>query len=297
MKSPALKSDLLLLLTAAIWGFAFVAQRIGMDFIGPFTYNAVRFALGSLSLIPLLIYFRKKTEKIPKKTDDSNSYKTILIGAGIGLVLFAGASFQQAGLVYTTAGKAAFITGLYVVIVPILLLFMRQNSTVAMWAGALLAAVGLYFLSITEELTIEFGDLLEIIGAVFWAIHVLLVGWFSKKVSPIYLAFLQFAFCSLFSFITAFSIEVVTIQGIQSAAMPILYGGLGSVGIAYTLQVVAQRNAHPAHAAIILSLETVFAAIGGWLVLNEILSTRSQIGCILMFTGMIISQLRKRSKA
>lgn len=294
MKTKWLGSDVLLLITAMIWGFAFVAQRVGMDFVGPFTFNAVRFALGSISLIPLALYFRNGESNSTSTDADINLLGLIWRGGITGLVLFAGASLQQVGLVYTTAGKAGFITGLYVVIVPIIWMILGKKSSPGNWAGAALATVGLYLLSVTESFTIQFGDLLEIIGAVFWANHVILVGHFSRRINPIHLSLVQFAFCSLFSFIVALCTEVVALSTIMDAAVPILYGGLGSVGVAYTLQVVAQRNAHPAHAAIILSLESVFAAVGGWLLLSEVLSARSKIGCSLMFAGMLFSQLRKR---
>lgn len=286
MKQGTLKADFLLLITATIWGFAFVAQRVGMDFVGPFTFNAVRFALGSLSLLPLILFLNKK----------SPAQKAVTIpvwkgGLMAGVALFAGASLQQAGLVYTTAGNAGFITGLYVVIVPVLGLFWRQRPNAGTWVGAILAAIGLYFLSVTDAFTISFGDLLVLIGAFFWAGHVLLIGWLAPQTDSLKLASIQFAICSLLSMLTAIAIEVITLEGIWQAAMPILYGGLGSVGIAYTLQVIAQRDAHPAHSAIILSLEGVFAAIGGWLLLNEMLSLRGLFGCGLMLGGMIFSEM------
>lgn len=293
MKSQLIKSDVLLLITGLIWGFAFVAQRIGMDYVGPFTFNGVRFALGSLSLIPLVLITRRKTATQQVRKQQLGPVKLLLFGCLTGLALFLGASLQQVGLVYTTAGKAGFITGLYVVIVPILWLFRGRKSGSGTWLGALLAAIGLYLLSVTGDFKIQFGDLLEIIGAFFWAIHILLIDYFSKRINPIVLSMIQFAFCSVFSLVTAGIFETIILQGILDAAIPILYGGLGSVGVAYTLQVVAQRHAHPAHAAIILSLESVFAAVGGWLILNEFLSNRSLIGCALMFGGMLVSQLRK----
>ncbi|MBU3917522.1 DMT family transporter [bacterium] len=293
MKSKVVGSDALLLLTALIWGFAFVAQRFGMNFVGPFTFNGIRFALGSLSLVPLALYLRKRDRKLKREVENYTPLYVLLSGGLTGLVLFAGASFQQAGLVYTTAGKAGFITGLYVVIVPVLWLILGQKSGISTWMGSMLAAFGLYLLSVTAEFNIQFGDLLEIIGSFFWALHVILIGHFSRRINPINLSLIQFAFCSFFSLVTAFIIETITLSSILDAAGPILYGGLASVGIAYTLQVVAQKNAHPAHAAIILSLESVFAAIGGWLILGELLSIRSKIGCVLMFTGMLFSQIRK----
>jgi len=287
MKQGTIKADILLLLTASIWGFAFVAQRVGMDYVGPFTYNAVRFAIGSLSLIPLILLMPKnKSASLP------TARKSFWFGGLLaGGALFAGASFQQADLVYTTAGKAGFITGLYVVMVPLLGLLWRQRPHVATWIGALMAAIGLYFLSVTEEFTIAFGDLLVLCSAFFWAGHVLLIGWLAPRTDSLKLASAQFAICSLLSFVTAFAIETVAIETIMQAAIPILYGGLGSVGIAYTLQVIAQREANPAHSAIILSLEGVFAAIGGWLMLGEILSLRSLFGCALMLGGMLLSEL------
>jgi drug/metabolite transporter (DMT)-like permease len=218
--------------------------------------------------------------------------KTILFGgAALGLALFSGASLQQIGLVYTTAGKAGFITGLYVIIVPLLGLFWRQQPKIGTWIGAVLAAIGLYFLSVTEEFTIELGDLLVLIGAFFWAAHVLIIGWLSPRINPIKLAFSQYVACSILSLITACIIEDIKMLSIFQAAIPILYGGLLSVGIAYTLQVIAQRDAHPAHAAILLSLEAVFAALGGWWVLGEIISARGLFGCGLMLAGMMLSQL------
>jgi drug/metabolite transporter (DMT)-like permease len=286
-----LKSDALLLLTAVIWGFAFVAQRVGMDYVGPFTFNGVRFALGSLVLIPFVVRNNARRRRVTHP-QENNGIKMLILGGGLaGVALFSGASLQQVGLVYTTAGKAGFITGLYVVIVPILGLFFRHATNAGTWVGAVFAAVGLYFLSITEDWTIAWGDFLELAGAFCWAAHVLIIAWLSRRMYPLKLALVQFAACSLFSLITAAIFEVVRLSTILQAAVPILYGGALSVGIAYTLQVVAQRNAHPAHAAILLSLEAVFAAIGGWVVLDETLSYRSLLGCGLMLTGMLLSQL------
>jgi drug/metabolite transporter (DMT)-like permease len=285
------KADSLLLLTAVIWGFAFVAQRIGMDYVGPFTFNGVRFALGSLVLLPFILW-NGGLSNGRSKQGASVDAKTLLLGGCLtGLAIFAGASLQQVGLVYTTAGKAGFITGLYVVIVPILGLFFGQKPGIGTWVGAVLAATGLYFLSVTEQFTIEFGDFLELLGAFFWAGHVLVLGWLSPKVDSLKLAFFQYVACSILSLITAAFFEVMAVSSILQAMVPILYGGVLSVGIAYTLQVVAQRHAHPAHAAILLSLEAVFAAVGGWLILSETLTPRGIFGCVLMLSGMLLSQL------
>lgn len=291
MKIQTFKSDALLLLASAIWGFAFVAQRIGMDYVGPFTFNGVRFALGSLVLLPLILRngLQQNTSTNPKPHTDT---KTMIFGGGLlGITVFAAASLQQVGLVYTTAGNAGFITGLYVVIVPILGLFWGQQTNPGTWIGALLAAVGLYFLCVSQDFTISFGDWLELIGAVLWAVQILIVGWLSPKINALKLAFAEFSVCSFLSLITALIFEEIVLNALVQAAIPILYGGVLSVGVAYTLQVIAQRNARPAHASIIFSLESVFAALGGWLILNESISPRGLIGCTLMLSGMLLSQL------
>jgi drug/metabolite transporter (DMT)-like permease len=292
MKTQTVKSDMLLLLAATIWGFAFVAQRAGMAYVGPFTFNGIRFALGCLSLIPLVPLNSTQEAKIDTFLPKVGNKIVVFGGFLAGFAIFMGASFQQIGLVYTTAGKAGFITGLYIVIVPILGLFWRQIPRPGTWLGAILATVGLYFLSVTEGLTISFGDLLELVGAFFWAGHVLLIGWLSPRTNSFQLSFIQYAACSLLSLIMAVIFEIITTNELLQAAIPILYCGLLSVGVAYTLQVVAQRDAHPAHAAILLSLEAVFAALGGWLILGESLSLRGLAGCALMLCGMVISQLQ-----
>ena len=285
-----MKSNLLLLLTAVIWGFAFVAQRAGMEFIGPFTFNTARFALGSLSLIPLLLINQKrKFEK--EKFLPLNDKKLLYGGLAAGTVLFLGATFQQGGLVYTDAGKAGFITGFYVILVPILGLFIKQKTSLLTWLGAVVAIVGLYFLSVNETFDINIGDVLVLIGAFFWAIQILVIGYYSTKVDPFQLAFSQFVVCAVLSFIAALITETIVLQNVLLTYLPILYAGLFSVGIAFTIQVVAQREAHPANAAIIMSLEALFAVIGGWMILNESIPVRGLIGCLLMLIGMILSQL------
>ena len=291
MQGKAVKSDLLLLLIAAIWGGGFVAQRQGLEFVGPFTFNGVRFALGSLSLLPLVLIGQRRRNRLPGVLPKAGTRPLLWGGALAGGALFLGASLQQVGMVYTTAGNAGFITGLYVVIVPLLGLCWGQRPGLGTWLGALLAAMGLYLLSVTAAFTIGFGDLLELAGAFFWAGHVLLIGWLSPRLDALKLSAVQFAVCSLLSLVTAFCTETVSLAGILRAAHPILYGGLISVGIAYTLQVVAQRDAHPAHTAIILSAEGVFAALGGWWLLGEVLGPRGLLGCGLMLAGMLFSDL------
>lgn len=290
MRPTAIKSDSLLLLTSLIWGFAFVAQRMGMDYVGPFVFNGIRFALGAMVILPFILLQNKK-QTSNQQPVTRNRYLAIG-GLILGLSVFGGATFQQYGLVYTTAGNAGFITGLYVVIVPILGLFRKEFPHVSVWIAAMLAVVGMYLLSITESLTINFGDMLVLIGAFFWAAHVVIIGIMSPKVNALKLALIQYVVCAVLSIIVALVVESNTWDGIYQAAIPILYGGILSVGIAYTLQVIAQKKASPAHAAIILSLEAVFAAIGGWLVLDEQLGYRAIIGCGLMLLGMLVAQYR-----
>ncbi len=285
-----MKSNILLFITAIIWGFAFVAQRAGMEFVGPYTFNAIRFALGALSLIPLMVLI-KKSKLDDKKNETSKNNYFIYGGIVAGIILFLGSTFQQTGVVYTTAGKAGFITGLYVIFVPLFGIFLKNKTSAVTWIGAIIGVSGLYLLSVTESFSMGLGDLLVLVSGLFWAIHVLLIGKISPKTDPIRLAFLQFIICSLLSLIAALISETSTINNIYDASIPILYAGIGSVGIAYTLQIVAQREANPANAAIIMSLEAVFAVIGGWLVLNETIPVRGLIGCALMLTGMIVSQL------
>jgi drug/metabolite transporter (DMT)-like permease len=286
-----MKSNILLLITAMIWGFAFVAQRSGMEHLGPFTFNSIRFALGGISLLPILLLNKKR------KSDEGKffpfSSDNILFKGGIiaGIILFFGASFQQIGIVYTTAGKAGFITGLYIVLVPIFGIAFRQQTSGGIWLGAIVAVIGLYLLSVRENFSIGLGDILVLSSAFFWSFHVLVISRFSPKTDPIRLAFMQFILCAILSFIAALFTETSSLQNVIDASIPILYAGIVSVGIAYTLQVVAQKEAHPSHAAIIMSLESVFAVIGGWVVLNESIPLRGLIGCALMLAGMIISQI------
>jgi drug/metabolite transporter (DMT)-like permease len=289
MLARTVRSDLLLLLAAAIWGLAFVAQRVGMEHMGPFAFNAVRFALGVVSLIPVLYYFewRGKPDRAPGKSNRGALFRG---GAWAGAALFFAVSLQQIGLVHTTAGKAGFITGLYIIIVPIMGLFRGQRTDRGTWLGAFLALIGLYLLSVTEDFTLALGDLLVLAGAFFWAAHILVIARWSQKVRPLELALVQFICCALLSLIIALIFETIQLDAILAAAIPIAYAGIASVGVAYTLQVIAQRHAPPAHAAVILSLEAVFAAIGGWLMLEEWLSWRGFMGCALMMAGMLASQ-------
>ncbi|MEI7498882.1 MAG: DMT family transporter [Bacteroidota bacterium] len=288
----SLRSDLILLLAAIIWGFAFVAQRIGMDYVGPFTYNGVRFALGTIILLPFLYIHANKTEPLIKVSHPSDRRKIIIGSLMTGLFLFGGVALQQLGLQQTTAGKAGFITGLYVVFVPIVGLLFGQRSHLTMWIGAALSVGGLYLLSMTSSFNIAPGDKLVLYCAVIFTFHVLFIAWLSPLMNSFLLAVIQFTICTLLNLIIAFAIEPVNITSIMQAWLPIAYGGILSVGVAYTLQVIAQKTAHPAYASIILSLEAVFAVLGGWMILHEQLNQRMIMGCLLMLAGMVVVQVK-----
>jgi drug/metabolite transporter (DMT)-like permease len=285
MKASTFKSDFILLFVAIIWGFAFVAQRIGMDHVGPFTFNGLRFVLGSMSLLPF-IFFQRNSTSI------KNNNGIIKSGILSGIFLFLGISFQQVGLVYTTAGKAGFITGLYVVIVPFLNLFFKQDRTgLGTWIGAILASIGMFLLSVTNNMSMEFGDLLVLFSAICFAFHLIIIGRLSKRFNTAWLSLVQCLVCSILSLLVAAVFETFILADILKISIPLLYGGVLSVGVAYSLQIYGQKDSPASHAAIIFSLESVFAAIGGWLILNEILSGRAFLGCVLMLAGMLISQL------
>ena len=292
MKHRTLRSDVLLLITSAIWGFAFVAQRAGMAYIGPFLFNGIRFLLGAGALL-VVIYFWHGWQHKGKRFRHYlflRSYRKAGILAGLALTL--GASFQQVGIVNTTAGKAGFITGLYVILVPLLGVLLGKRSYLEAWLGALLAVGGLYFLSVTENWHLAIGDVLVLISAIFWAIHVHIIDHYTSRLDSLPLAFYQFFFCGIASMGIAGIFEPLNRTAILQAWLPIMYAGLFSTAIAYTLQVVAQKEAHHTHAAILLSLESVFAVIGGMWLLGETLTPRQWQGVVLMFIGMLLSQFR-----
>lgn len=256
---------------------------MGMDHIGPFLFNGIRFLLGSLVLVPLALRWAplRRGTRLP----------VIRAGLGTGLVLFVAAGLQQVGLVYTTAGNAGFITGLYVVLVPLMGLHRRQVVGPVRWVAVLLAVAGLYLLSVQEGLSINPGDALVMGSAFFFALHVQIIDHASRRYSALWFSLVQYFVVALVSLLVAAFTEPFEMVALRSAGVPILYGGIGSISVAYTLQVIAQRRAVPSHAAILLSLEGTFAAIGGWLILSEFLSPRAALGCALLLAGMITSQI------
>jgi len=287
MKSSAYRADVLMLITAVIWGSTFVAQSMGMEHVGPFLYTGLRFLLGALAILPLVLLVRPRVGS----TGHRFTWPMVLGSLVLGLVLTLGINLQQVGLMFTTVTNSGFITGLYVILVPVFGLFIGMRTGVGTWAGAGLALIGMLLLSVTADYTIARGDWLQLTGAACWAVHVLLVSALASRYDPVRVAFGQFVVCAIISLALAIIFEPIVWTSIVLAGPAILYGGLLAVGVGFTLQVVAQRNAIASHAAVILSLEAVFAALAGWLILNETLSLRGFIGCCLMLAGMLIAQL------
>ncbi|MDE8602096.1 DMT family transporter [Marinomonas sp. RSW2] len=281
-------AHLLLWVTAAIWGFAFVAQSVGMESLGPHSFNAMRFLLATLSLLPLLFIFK------PKKSQ--NNRKLWLGGLAAGGCLFLGFTCQQIGLQYTTAGNAGFITSMYIVFVPILGLLLGHKTEKHTWVGVGLALIGLYSLTVGPNLSINKGDAIELLGTLFWTCHVLLIAYLSRSVSALPLSIVQFSIATALASIMAFALETPTLENIKMAWWPLVYAGVASSGIAFTLQTLGQKNVSPSISALILSSEAVFAVIGGWIFMQEILSTQALIGCGFIMTGMIISQWPRKTK-
>ncbi len=299
----------MLLITAAVWGFAFVAQRVGMTHLGPFSYQGVRFLLGAAVLLPIALAAaaRARSRAGPARAvaarpaaapSDAGGAAAPSPGAprlwrdGLlaGLLLFGGSSFQQVGLQYTTAGNAGFITGFYVVLVPLLGGFLGYRSERRGWLGALIAVAGLYLLSITSGFRLQRGDAFIIACAVFFALHVLVLARIAPRHRAVNLAVVQYAVCGVVSIAVALGFEGMSAAAVLRSWAPIAYGGIMSVGVAYSLQIVGQRRAHPTHAAIVLSLEGMFAALGGWLLLSEVLTPREGAGAALLVVAMLVSQ-------
>lgn len=281
-KAGELAYESLLLVTALIWGLGFVAQRVGMQNIPPFAFNMARFALGSLALVPLIRL---------RRTGRAMVKACIRPGLIAGLVLTLGASFQQYGMQFTSAGKGGFITGLYVVLVPLAAIALGKKTSGRTWLAALLTFGGLFLLSVNSDFSINRGDVFVLVGAVFWAAHILVLDRYAPRVDPVVLASVQFALCAVLNGLLSVLTERATAQGFAGAVGAIAFSGFLTIGLGFTLQAVAQTKAHPARASIILSLEAAFAALGGWLLLSERLSSRELLGCGIMLFGMILAQI------
>lgn len=298
--SKKMQGNLLLLLTALIWGCAFVAQKEGMNQIGPFAFNGIRTIIGAFSLIPLILFLSKNGSA----TATSDNRTLIKGGVLCGIVLFVASNLQQIGLAYTSVGHSGFVTALYVVLVPICGLFIRKRVRGLTWLCVIASAIGLYLLCIPSSGfgDINKGDLYTLGCALFFTFHILLIDHFSPKVDGVKLSCIQFFVCSIFSMLimvpadTAMGFAAPTFANVLNAAIPLLYSGVLSSGAGYTLQIIAQKNTDPTVASMIMCLESVFALLAGMVILGEMLSVKEVFGCALMFAAIIVSQLPDRSQ-
>ena len=290
MNKKQLKSGGILLLTAIIWGFAFVAQSVGMDYVGPFTFGCVRFFIGGLILIPCIAILKKCNGAEEKRKEEDT--KTLWIG-GIccGIALAAASTLQQIGIMHTTVGQAGFITACYILLVPVFGLFFHKKCGILVWIGVLLAVAGLYFLCINENLTIGKGDLLVFLCAIVFAVHILVIDHFSPKVDGVKMSCIQFFVSGTICLVPTLLLEHPHVAQLLAAWQPILYAGVLSCGVAYTLQIIGQKGMNPTVASLILSLESVISVLAGILILHQTPTSREVLGCILMFTAILLAQL------
>ena len=303
MKKTQLKNSLLLLLTATIWGVAFVAQSVGMDHVGPFTFNAVRSIIGGIVLIPCIFFLdhRKSDQKeeLPSPQQQAEQTSTLILGGVCcGILLALASSFQQMGIQYTTVGRAGFITACYIVIVPILgHFFLRKKCGATIWIAVALALAGLYLLCITDGFSIGKGDFLVLICAFLFSLHILVIDYFSPKTDGVKMSCIQFLVCGILTAIPAIILEHPNLSSFSGAWGATLYAGVMSCGVAYTLQIVGQKNMNPTVASLILSLESCISVLAGWIILGQKLSTREIIGCVVMFGAIVLAQLPQKETA
>ena len=301
-KQIPLKNSLLLLLAAVIWGIAFVAQSVGMDYVGGFTFNAVRSLIGSAVLVPLIFIpgqnnsdNSETSEAAASTTSGIQKRKDLIIGGiSCGICLCLASNFQQFGIKYTTVGKAGFITACYIVIVPIIGLFLGKKCSKFIWAAVAMALIGLYLLCITDGFSIGKGDLLVLVCAFLFSIHILVIDHFSPKADGIKLSCIQFLTCGILSAIPALILEHLQVPSILAAWQPILYAGVMSCGVAYTLQIIGQKNMNPTVASLILSMESCISVLAGWIILGQQLSAKEILGCVIMFAAIILAQLPQK---
>ena len=296
MNKFVMRQSLLLLLTATIWGVAFVAQSVGMDYIGPFTFNVVRNVIGGLVLIPCIAVFHRTGAKEEDAGKTPGSRKNLLLG-GIccGVMLFVAGNLQQIGIQYTTVGKAGFITAMYIVLVPILSIFLGKKAGIKIWAAVALAVAGLYILCMTDgSFSLQKGDLFVLLSAFAFSAHILVIDHFAPLADGVKMSCIQFFVCALLSAVCMWLFEKPDMGAVLQAWIPVLYAGFFSCGVAYTLQIVGQRGMNPTVASLILSLESVISLIAGWVILGQALSVRELSGCVLMFAAIILAQLPER---
>ena len=298
MKKVKVKNSLLLLLTATIWGVAFVAQSVGMEYVEPFTFNCTRSLIGGLVLIPCIWFLNRRKEEQREITPErKREERKVLATGGIlcGLCLFAASNFQQFGIRYTTVGKAGFITACYIVIVPLLGIFLHKKCGRLIWMSVALALAGLYLLCMTESFSIGKGDFLVLICAILFSVHILVIVHFSPLTDGVKLSCIQFFVCGILSGIAMLLTEEPDPGSIFAAWLPILYAGVFSCGVAYTLQIVGQKDMNPTVASLILSLESCISVLAGWLILGQKLSGRELLGCLVMFAAIILAQLPEKN--
>lgn len=294
MKSGQIRSSLMLTLTALIWGVAFVAQSVGMDYVGPFTFNSIRTCIGGLVLLPMLPLLDRLKKRPAEELHAERALqkKTLILGGVVcGVLLAIASTLQQIGLIYTSPGKAGFITALYIVIVPVMGIFMKKRPSVLVWISVAAAAAGMYLLCITEGFTVGIGDLLVMLCALMFSFHIIAIDYFSPRVDGVRLSMIQFFVCSALCAVPMLLTEQPSMSAILSAWLPILYAGALSCGVAYTLQIIGQKNMNPTVASLILSLESVFSVLAGWVILGESLTARELSGCALVFAAILLAQL------
>ncbi|MDO4582364.1 MAG: DMT family transporter [Bacillota bacterium] len=302
--STKLKGNLLLLLAAFIWGSAFVAQRVATDIVQPFTFNAIRMLIGGLVLLPVIRLLSERQTRVPdaaaapaRTAEQKRAERRLLLigGCCCGLALFAGTTLQQYGVQTTTAGKAGFITALYMVLVPVIGGFLGRRTRPLVWVCVAIAAIGLYLLCITDDFTIGRGDLLVLLSALFFTAHILVVAHFSPLINGVKLSCVQFFVCGGVSLLLMLLFDEWSWRAIWDCRWAIGYAGILSCGVAYTLQVVAQGYTDPTLAALLLSLESVFAVLSGMAILNELMTPKETLGCVLMFAAVVMAQLPEKN--
>lgn len=310
MDKFTVRQSLLLFLTAVIWGVAFVAQSAGMEYIGPFTYNGVRSVLGGLTLLPCIALLDKRGNSAraqnaegisaltPERSAEEQGHDRKQLFAGglcCGVILFAASNFQQFGIQYTTVGKAGFITAMYILLVPLMGLFIHKKVGFKVWIGVAFAVCGLYFLCMNHGLKLERGDAMVLVCAVIFSLHILVIDHFAPKVDGVRMSCIQFWVCGVLSLACSFIFETPQLSGILAAWKPVCYGGVMSCGVAYTLQIVGQKGMNPTVASLILSLESVVSVVAGFLILRQSMSRRELFGCCLMVVAIVLAQLPERS--
>lgn len=287
-----IKSSLILLLTATIWGVAFVAQSVGMEYIGPFTFNAIRCVLGGLVLIPVILVLKKKKETGAENQEKEDKKTLWTGGIACGVILCIASNLQQFGIMEASVGKSGFFTALYIVMIPVIGIFIGKRPGIKLWFCVALAVVGMYLLCMKDgSFTIERADIMLLLCALAFSFHILVVDYFSPKVGGVKMSCIQFLVCGVLSAVGMLFTETPDISNIQAAWLPLLYAGLLSCGVGYTLQIVGQKGINPVIASLIMSLESVISALAGWVILGQVLSPKEILGCVLMFVAIIITQI------